>query len=69
MRAEFRIAGDYTVVVESLPGGSVEIRSMEGFDAETSIEVSEKIKRHSIVLSKQQARAVASTMMGCASEA
>ena len=69
MRAEFRLSGDFTVVIENLSDGSIEFRTLEGVDYDTPHELSNKIKRQSIILPKGYARAIASAMMGAAAEA
>lgn len=69
MRAEFRLSADFTIVIENLPDGSIEFRTLEGVDYDRPHEISDKIKRQSIVLPKGYCRAIASAMMGAAQEA
>jgi hypothetical protein len=65
MMAKFDLAGDLKVSVEKVHGG-IALRVYEGAEYERPLH--ERAPTSQIVLSKGQARAIASAIMGCAAE-
>jgi hypothetical protein len=68
MRAEFRLSADFHVIVDNeTPTHTVVVSMYRGVDFENPI--SARVPSETVPLSKAQARALASAIMGCAAEA
>lgn len=70
MNAQFHLAGDLDVAVMNFPSGDIVIETKHGVCHEVhDTPACAHIKSDVLSLTKGQARAIASAIMGCAAEA